>query len=137
MALFYAVVFALALLGILKLFALKYWELKHERLFMPNLRKAADRKAEQLKELSIAARADLEKLPPETARLTRVLLHKGALGLAALARAGEEGAHRLADFVSHKRGFERKATSSEFLKKVAEHREDGRLDTTENEGHNS
>ncbi len=133
---FYVAVFLIALLGILKLFALKYWELKRGRVIFPSLRNAADRRALQLKELSIAASADIEKLPPEFVRISRVLLHEGALALARIARSGEQGAHRLADFVSHKRGFERRATSSEFLKKVAGRTEVSGLDTSEHSGHN-
>src|SRR4051812_48088700 len=110
MLLFSAVVFFIALIGIVKLFVVKYWEEKRGRVFFPHMRDGLDRKAEQLKDLSLAARADLEKLPPEGVRLTRALLHEGALSLARLARSSEEGAHRLADFVSHKRGFERRAT---------------------------
>ena len=47
-------------------------------------------------------------------------LHFAALEFAHLARQASRQAHRLADFVSHKRNFERKETRSEFLRKMTE-----------------
>jgi len=47
-------------------------------------------------------------------------VREAALGLAASARYLERQAHRLADLVSHKRGFERRETKSEFLKQVTD-----------------
>ena len=119
------IVFFVSLLGIAGLFGLKYWELSRERIIAENLRARGDRRAEQLKELMIAAEADLEKLPPTLLRLTRILIHEAALAFAALARLLERGAHRLADLVSHKRGFEKRDTRSEFLRKVSEHKNGG------------
>lgn len=122
---FAGILFALSLLGIAALFALKRFEIKRQRTFFPGLRARGDVQAQQLKELALAARMDLAKIPPEALRITRVLVHEGALGFAALARFLERQAHRLADFVSHKRGFEKRETRSEFLKKVAEHKSGG------------
>jgi hypothetical protein len=128
---FAAAVFFLSLLGIIALFGMKYWEMRGERVLAPQWRAAADVRARQAKELLAAARVDLEKLPPAALRLSRIAVHEGALGFAALARAAEAQAHRLADLVSYKHRFEKRATSSEFLKKVAEHKNGGGLDATE------
>lgn len=119
---FSIVVFILALLGIAALFALKYWELKHERTLAPQLRARADVQADRVKELLIAARADLEKLPPLMVRMGRMLIHDAALAFAAFARLVERGAHDIADLVSYKHRFEKRETQSEFLKKVSQHR---------------
>ncbi len=119
---FAAIVFGLSLLGIAALFALKHWELRYEVLVLPVLRRKADARAQQVKELAYAARADLAKLLPELVRAAHIAIHESALALAAFARFAEAQAHRLADLVSHKRGFERRETRSEFLKKVAEHK---------------
>src|SRR5207244_2585564 len=116
-----AIVFFLALLAIIALFVQKQRELRRGRVLFPSLKKHADRHADQIKDLMFAASTDLEKLPPEIARLSRTALHQGALSLAALARELERGAHQLAELVSHKRGFEKRETRSEFLKKMTEH----------------
>lgn len=122
---FAGILFGLSLLGIAVLFVFKRWEMKRQSVLFARLRARGDVRAEQLKELALAARMDLAKLPPEAVRVARVLIHEGALALAALARFLERQAHRLADFVSHKRGFEKRQTRSEFLKKVAEHKQAG------------
>ena|SRR6185436_13173327 len=123
--LFAIIVFAFSFVGITGLFALKYWELQRERVVLPEFRRKNDMRAQRVKELAHAARVDLEKLLPEIVRVARILVHEAALALAALARFSERQAHRLADLVSHKRGFERRETRSEFLKKVAEHKNGG------------
>lgn len=119
---FFIIMFVFALLAISTLFGVKYWELKHERVLAPNLRDRADVRANQLKELLIAARLDLEKLPPMLVRLGRLLIRDGALAFAQLARLAERSAHDIADLVSYKHRFEKRETRSEFLKKVSEHR---------------
>jgi len=130
------IVFAISLLLTIALFALKQWELSRARTVAPALRERADLRALQVKDLALAARKDLSKLPPHIVLIARLLIHEVALGIAALARLLERQAHRLADYVSHKRGFEKRETRSEFLKKVAE-RKNGDLDTTGGNGHNS
>jgi len=116
------IIFLVALVGIIALLALKYWELRNQRVIFPRMREKADMRANNLKELMVAARLDLSKLPPAIVLMVRVLLHKGALAFASLARTGERQAHRLADMVSYKHRFERRETRSEFLKKVSEHK---------------
>ena len=74
----------------------------------------------------LAARKDMQDLLPRAVLLSRFLVHEAALGIARAARYSERQAHRLADMVSHKRGFERRETRSEFLRKVSEGREETR-----------
>src|SRR5438552_3966393 len=123
--LFAAIVFFISLLGIAALFALKHWELKRKAVLLPAWRSRANRRADQLRELVIAGLADLEKLPPAIVHVSRIVIHEAALAFAALARLLERGAHKIADLVSHKRGFEKRQTRSEFLKKVSEHKNGG------------
>jgi hypothetical protein len=126
------IVFALSLAGIAALFALKHWETRRGSILVPEWRARADVQAEKLKELAAAAWMDLGKVPPEALRVARIMVHEAALGFAALARFSERQAHRLADMVSHKRGFERRETRSEFLRKVAEHKNGNSSDLGEN-----
>ena len=128
--LFAALFFLLAFLGLAGLFGLKYWELKSGRVLFASARERADARASHLKELLVAVRIDIAKLPPTALRIIRYLVHEGALALAALARIGERQAHRLADLASYKHRFERRETRSEFLKKVAE-RKSGREEGTQ------
>ena len=116
------VVFFLSLLAISFLFAFKYWEIRREHIVFAAWREKADVRALQLKELLDAARLDISKLPPGAVRLSRIGIHQLALGFAALARAAEGYAHQVADLVSYKHHFEKRDTRSEFLKKVAEHK---------------
>lgn len=120
---FAVTVFGCSFVGIAALFALKHWELRHNKIVAPALRARLDVRAHQVKELIFAARADAARLAPEMVRMAHALVHEGALAFARLARTLERQAHRLADTVSHKRGFERRETRSEFLKKVAEHKQ--------------
>ena len=130
-------VFFFSLLAIVVLFGLKYWELQRGQVFLIAFRRKADGRALQLKELLEAARIDLSKIPPEALRLSRIGIHQMALGLAALARKAERYAHQLADLVSYKHRFEKRDTRSEFLKRVAEHKNGNGLDTTTDNGHNT
>ncbi len=125
-----------SLAGISALFGLKYWEMRNGTTVFPEWRVKADAQAAKLKELASAAWLDLALLPPLMLRTARVVVHEAALGMAALARISERQAHRLADFVSHKRGFERRETRSEFLRKVGEHRQGNGLDADTNNGQN-
>ncbi|MBI5457456.1 hypothetical protein HY971_01900 [Candidatus Kaiserbacteria bacterium] len=134
---FATLMFLLSLLGVIALFSLKYWEIRSERVVLSALRQKADVRAQQLKELMDAARLDLAKLPPWALRLSRIGIHQLALGFAAFARTAESYAHQLADLVSYKHRFEKRDTSSEFLKKVAEHKNGNGLDTTGDNGHNT
>ncbi len=119
---FAAAIFFVSIAGIVGIFVLKSRELRTNRVFAPSLREKMDIRALQAKELLAAARVDLAKLPPTLLHLSRFLVHELALGLAVLARMLEKQMHRLADLVSHKHRFEKRETRSEFLKKVAEHK---------------
>ena len=132
------VAFLVSLLGVMGLFGLKYWELRHDRVLLPRLRSSADARASQLKELMVAARMDLSKLPPAGVTFARIVVHRVALALAFLARMSERQAHKLADLVSYKHRFEARETRSEFLKKVAEHKNgtNADLDVANDNGHN-
>ena len=128
---FATIVFVLSLLLTAALFFNKHREMRSGRVLAPELRAKADIQAVHIKELAHAARKDVDKLIPELMRLGRFAVHEAALAIAATARFSEKQAHLLADMVSHKRGFERHETQSEFLKKVAEHKNGNGLDATE------
>ena len=119
------IVFFVSFVGIVLLFGLKYWEIRRKRVLMPAAREKFDVRALRVKELLTAARTDLERIPPFLVVLTRLAVHEVALAIAALARFAEAQAHRLADMVSYKHRFEKRESRSEFLKKVAEHKNGG------------
>ena len=114
--------FFLSLVGIVGLFAVRGWEIRHERVVAPRLRARVEGWALHFKELMSALEKDAEKLPPELLHLSRIVIHRIALALAALMRFLERKAHDLADLVSHKHGFRRRAPRSEFLNKMMEHK---------------
>ncbi|HTR18373.1 MAG TPA: hypothetical protein VMH91_00080 [Candidatus Paceibacterota bacterium] len=116
------VIFFLALIGIVALFTLKRWELARERVLLPSLRERADSEALHLKELLAAGKKDLGNLPPFLLFAAQSIVHGIAVDAGHVAHWLGAQSHRLADSVSHKRNFERGQTRSEFLKKVAEHK---------------
>jgi hypothetical protein len=69
-----------------------------------------------------AAEVRLASIPSLSAYVVLSSLALAAVGFARFARLASESAHRLADFVSHKRNFTRRETRSEFLKQVIEHK---------------
>ena len=119
------ILFFFSLAGIAGLFLLKYWETNQGRVLFEDVRQKANIHSLHLKELLDAARVDLSKLPPEAMRVSRICIHRIALSFATFARFAESHAHHLADFVSYKHHFEKRDTRSEFLKKVAEHKNGG------------
>lgn len=127
-------VFFFSLVGLIAFFAIKRVELRRGAVFFPAWRMRADLEAVRLKGFGAILWADITKIPPAALRAMRSTAHEAALGLAALARMSERGAHRLADLVSHKRGFERRETRSEFLRQVSERKGEersGGVDSTE------
>jgi hypothetical protein len=130
-----AITFFASLSGILILFAIKHWETRAERTFAPQARIRADERALEFKELLGRSRGELEKLPPAFVRLLWFLIHESALAIARFGRFLERRAYHFADFISHKRGFRRTETNSEFLRHMSGYK--NRLDTTEGDGHNS
>ena len=75
-----------------------------------------------MKELLEAGRKDLGHLPPLLLHAAQRIVHGIAVDAGHIALWLGVQSHRLADSVSHKRNFERLETKSEFLKKVAEHK---------------
>ncbi|OGG44573.1 hypothetical protein A2673_03510 [Candidatus Kaiserbacteria bacterium RIFCSPHIGHO2_01_FULL_50_13] len=120
MVVFSIALFTTSLALVIALFACKYIEMRRGIVFVPEWRDRADEKARELKALAFRAEERLERLPAILFALIRFGIHGFALSAAHLARSLEEKAHQLADFVSHKRGFERREAHSEFLKKVGE-----------------
>ncbi|HEY4519753.1 MAG TPA: hypothetical protein VJH33_01810 [Candidatus Paceibacterota bacterium] len=119
MIIFSIVVFVLSFLGIVTLFVFKYMEEKRGAVAF-ELRDRADVHARRLKQLLSKGGDEFAKFSPRALFLVRTGVHTLALSTAYVARTVEGGAHRLADLVSHKHGFERRETKSEFLKKVGE-----------------
>ena len=120
MVVFAGTVFFVSLILILVLFALNMREAKTGRYPLGEWRSIADSEAVKLQELARAADLDLRKVPPLAAHFTHIAIHFAALEFANLARHASRRAHALADFVSHKRNFERRETRSEFLRKMSE-----------------
>ncbi len=125
------IVFIVSLMLIVALFTVRYAEERRGRKFAEFPRTLADNAALNFKDVLAHGRAQLEKLPPEAALVGMRAAHAAALAAAALARSLESQAHRFADFVSSKRGFERRETKSEFLKQVTDFRNEG-VDQSEN-----
>jgi hypothetical protein len=126
------IVFIGSLAAILGLFGIKYRELRTERVFAPAMRIKADEQALRFKGALARGRRELAKLPPTLLHLSRIAVHEAALGIAYGARAAEQGAHRLADMVSHKHRFEKREPRSEFLKQMNEHKSGTGLGENEN-----
>lgn len=116
--------FVFSFFGITGFFALKEWELRRGRMVLPQLRRKLDELAFHIRDLLLALEADFEKLPSESLHVARLAVQRVALFLAGLLRMLSIQAHRLADMVSHKHSFRRRAPRSEFLKKVLEHKND-------------
>ena len=119
MILFAGIVFFLSLTLIFMLFALKLREMETGKVIAANFKRSADLEALRVKELVFAANIDLKKLPHLAVFWGQEAIHFAALEFARLARGASLRAHQLADFVSHKRNFQRRTTRSEFLKKMA------------------
>ena len=120
MMVFAGTIFFLSFAGIVLLFVLKLREERTGRRFAPAWRDALDTEAVHIKGLLMAAELDLKKVPPLVVYWGHVVVHVAALEFARAARTASRQAHRLADFVSHKRNFQRRVTRSEFLKKMSE-----------------
>lgn len=125
-----ASVFFASLTGLTLLFAIKIIETKRGHTYAPRVRTVADDAARSLKSWLTQARVALSHVPPALLYLSRVALHKLALGSAQLARLAEAQSHKVADLVSHKRSFEKREPRSDFLKQVGERNDiDSGLDT--------
>ncbi len=114
--------FLASLIALVGLFASKYVELHRGVVVAPAIREHADKEAQKIKILFFVMFARVEKLPHDTLVFSHFLIHMSALVVARLARMAEEGAHRIADRVSHKHHFERNESNSAFLKTISEHK---------------
>lgn len=115
-------VFFVSLAGVAALFGLKIWEARRGVVLAEAWRLRADLRARTLKRMMLDSRTWAEDLPPLMAHTARYAVHEGAIGFAALARALERGAYKIADLVSHKHRFEPRAPKSEFLQQVIDHK---------------
>ena len=122
-------VFFFSLMSITGLFVIKEWENSRGRTFVPRFRARIDEWAYRLSELVKALQKDVEKLPPEIVHVSRLIVHEMALAVAGFLRFLSGRAHHLADLVSHKHTFRRRAPRSEFLKKVSEGKNGSSVDT--------
>lgn len=114
--------FFVSLLLLMLLFLVKHLEVRRGARYLEGIRQGADVGALRLKHLIARGEYYVENIPWFLSALTRYGIHVGALSFARFARMSAIQAHRLADFVSHKRNFERKETKSIFLKQVTEHK---------------
>jgi len=117
-----AVTFGVSLFGILLLFVMKKIEVSRGSLIGGSARDSADLFALRVKWVFLVIEWYLSRLPDFLFLLSRHAVRAGALYLARAARYAEAQAYHLADFVSHKRNFERRETKSNYLKKVSEHK---------------
>lgn len=114
------VVFATSFFLLLILFAVKRIEAGRRARFAEGFRARADGGALRIKSVLETGESYLEELPFFLGAVSRYFIHIGALSFARLARTSAKRAHQLADLVSHKRGFERRETKSQFLREVSE-----------------
>ena len=115
-----SIVFLGSLIGLALLFVVKSYELSRGTLLFPKAHTFADDRARLLRgDLMRVSRA-IEKLPARSLLVVRSMLHMAAVQAATVARSTEERLYALADKVSHKHRFDRKETSSQFLKQVTE-----------------
>ncbi len=117
--------FLASLTGLALLFTLKALEVRRGRTFLPTIHRYADEFALALKAMMFRTGIMLSRIPPMLVLITRYALHELALGAAKLARVAEAQSHRIADLVSHKRSFEKRADRpqgprSTFLKQVGD-----------------
>ncbi len=116
------IVFGVSLVGLVLLFAIKAREATYPSVARARWREKADELALGIKWGGMVLEWYISRLPLIANLLTRRFVRSAALSFAHFARLSSEQAHRLADFVSHKRSFERKETKSDFLKQVTEHK---------------
>ena len=111
--------FVLSLLGIVGLFSIKAYESTHESKFGMAWRPNIDRYADRLKIEIAQLESQATKVGPTLVIIARYGVHQSALAIARGARTVEQGAHMVADRVSMKHSYTRRATNSEFLRQVA------------------
>ena len=117
------IVFAASLAGIALLFILKYAEAATGKTLLPGTRRALDARAEEVERWGAFLAHVIEHIPAFLVVFLYFSVHVTAVLVALIARSAERQAHKVADFVSHRRTFERKETRSDFLKEVSHHKE--------------
>ncbi len=120
---FYISIFGVALFGLVVLFSLKYVESTSGRVLMPRARQTLNFRALGIRRGVLVVIHTIEHLPAFMVALGYATLHLLAIVVALSARMAERQAHRVADFVSHKRKFQRRETQSVFLKEVTSHKD--------------
>ncbi|NBV76784.1 hypothetical protein EBR66_01320 [bacterium] len=111
--------FFFSLVGIVSLFSLKRYEVARGLVLWAPYRAQADDYARALKHAAISLEQEMVTWPPKGNLICRYFIHRAALASARGFNAAEQWAHRLADRVSHRHGFERRETRSRFLKEVS------------------
>lgn len=107
-------------MGLFALFGLKWYEHAHETTYAPTLRSALDEYARAFKMWLLVIKESTKRFPALALLIGRYLVHISAKAFARLAKRMERAAHDLADRVSHKHSFKRRAPRSQFLKQVIE-----------------
>lgn len=121
MVAFATLCFAVALLGVGALFALKHREVQAGRVLMPvSLRERGDERALAFKDFLGSIRAEAHTWPSQALLIARVLAHRAMLALAAAANATERNAHALADRLSHRHHVAPRESTNEFLRQVGD-----------------
>ena len=115
-------ILAISMFGIIGLFALKSYEEREGRVLFPALRAEADVRALELKARLHEAQAKVGNVGPIMVRFTQILIHDAALIFAAFGNFLERKAHEVADRVSYKHRFERRESTSSFLRQVGEYK---------------
>jgi len=120
------VTMVVAIVGIAALILLKWWETTSGKILLPATRMRADETALSVKARLMRFARSAKRFPAISILVMRYFIHLGAKAFARFARKAETGAHKLADRVSHKHRFQRRESNSQFLKEVAEHRNENR-----------
>ena len=119
----YFIVFGVALCGLFALFSLKYIENASGTVFFPRMRGVLNSRTQRIRRVLLLVIHAIEHFPALMVAFGYASLHLFAVLVALGARMAEKQAHRVADFVSHKRKFQRRPTQSSFLKEVTTHKE--------------
>lgn len=117
-----AILFILSLVLLVALFAIKDWEVSHGYEFAPALRRNADREALHMKSLLAALVKDAGKLPFIVLDAGEATLQAAATDFGHLAIWLGREAHNLANRVSRRGAIQPRETRSDFLRQVAEHK---------------
>ena len=116
------VIYVLILAALGALFYFKYREVTRGEVFLGNLRDRADEKALIFKKELFALNTSSMYVPKRLVSISKKVGNVLAVKIAVVARLVERGAYKVADRLSHRHRFEKKATSSKFLKEVTEHK---------------